>query len=89
MMFLVIKNKKIILCVFLFCSFGYGQTVYVEDKNTGEVIENVSIYSSDKSKSTITNYEGKASIDDFIKSIPVIFQINGSVSYTHLRAHET
>ena len=77
MMFLVIKNKKIILCVFLFCSFGYGQTVYVEDKNTGEVIENVSIYSSDKSKSTITNYEGKASIDDFIKSIPVIFQING------------
>ena len=77
MMFLAIKNKKNLIYCFLVCSFSFGQKVYVEDTNTGEAIENVAIYSIDKLKSTITDSKGEASIDDFTKSIPIIFQING------------
>jgi hemoglobin/transferrin/lactoferrin receptor protein len=77
MMFLTKKNKIKLLCFFLVCYQSYGQKVYVEDKNTGEAIENVAIYSSDKLNSTITNSLGEASIDDFTKSVPIIFQING------------
>ena len=76
MMFLAIKNKNLIYC-FLFCSLSFSQKVYVEDNNSGEPIENVAIYSLDKLKSTITNSKGEATIDDFTKSIPIIFQING------------
>ena len=76
-MFLTIKNKKNLIYYFLVCSFSFGQKVYVEDNNTGEAIENVAIYSIDKLKSTITDSKGEASIDDFTKSIPIIFQING------------
>ena len=75
-MFLAIKNKNLIYC-FLFCSLSFSQKVYVEDNNSGEPIENVAIYSLDKLKSTITNSKGEATIDDFTKSIPIIFQING------------
>ncbi len=77
MMYLTKKNKIKFLCFFLVSYQSFAQKVYVEDKNTGEAIENVAIYSSDKLKSTITNSFGEASIDDFTRSIPIIFQING------------
>ena len=65
----MLLHFKVIVC--------FSQKVYVEDNNSGEPIENVAIYSLDKLKSTITNSKGEATIDDFTKSIPIIFQING------------
>ena len=56
---------------------SFAQSVMVEDQSTGERIENVAIFSIDKTQSIITDNEGKADITDFDLSKIIIFQING------------
>lgn len=73
-----LSEKKLI--VYLFFSFVLSlnsQTVHVIDSNSGESIENVAIFYIDKTKSVITDYNGKANIDEFNLFNPLVFQING------------
>ena len=74
-----LSEKKIIYFFFLFFSMlnSFAQSVMVEDQNTGERIENVAIFSIDKTQSIITDNEGTADITDFDLSKIIIFQING------------
>ena len=74
-----LSEKKSIALFLFFCfeSFLSAQIIHVVDSNTGESIENVAIFSIDKTKSTITDFDGKANIDDFNLANRLVFQING------------
>ena len=74
-----LSKKKLIVLLFFF-TYGFlihAQTIYVEDANSGEPIENVAVFSIDKTQNTFTNYKGEANVDEFNLSSPIIFQING------------
>ena len=72
------KKKLIILLFFFTCRFlSHAQTIYVEDSNSGEPLENVAIFSIDKTQNTFTDYKGEANVDEFNLSNPLVFQING------------
>jgi hemoglobin/transferrin/lactoferrin receptor protein len=59
------KNILITISIFLFINLSYAQEIIFKDINTNESIINVAIYNSDKSKSTVSDMDGKANIDSF------------------------
>ena len=73
-----LSEKKLIVYLFFSSVLSLNsQTVQVIDSNSGESIENVAIFYIDKTKSVITDYNGKANIDEFNLFNPLVFQING------------
>lgn len=58
---------RLIFCFSLlfFTAISQSQEITVLDKETGEPIFNVAIFNKDKSKSTLTNFDGKANISEF------------------------
>ena len=72
-----LNEKKLIIVLFSFVSFLKAQTVHVIDSNSGESLEDVAVFSVDKTKSIITDSKGKAFLDDFNLNEPVVFQIIG------------
>ena len=73
-----LSEKKLIVYLFFSSVLSLNsQTVHVIDSNSGESIENVAIFYIDKTKSVITDYNGKANIDEFNLLNPLVFQING------------
>ena len=75
------KNKLIIL-LFFSGLFMNGQIIHVVDSNSGESIESVAVFNNDKTKSTITDKNGRASLDEFNFLSPIVFQINGYKTLT-------
>ena len=63
--FLSEKKLNVLVFFFSFGSFLSAQIIHVVDSKSGESIENVAIFSIDKTKSVITHYNGKASVDEF------------------------
>jgi hemoglobin/transferrin/lactoferrin receptor protein len=59
------KNIFFTISIFLFINLSYAQEITFKDIDTNEPIINVAIYNSDKSKSSISNLDGKANIDSF------------------------
>jgi hemoglobin/transferrin/lactoferrin receptor protein len=82
MKFLSEKKLNVLVFFFSFVSFLSAQIIHVVDSNSGESIENVAIFSIDKTKSVITDYNGKASVDEFNLTNSLIFQINGYFNLT-------
>ncbi len=70
------KNTLSIILLFVVCNFNYGQDIFLKDLNTNEPILNVSIYNNNKSKSTISDKNGKANIS--------IFKNNDIITISHL-----
>ncbi|QRM88541.1 TonB-dependent receptor [Lacinutrix sp. WUR7] len=65
-------------CILIFCLFAslftQAQQITVINKETGETLPSVAIYNQSKTKSTITNLDGKASLDAFKASDILYFQ---------------
>lgn len=59
------KNIFFTISIFLFINLSYAQEIIFKDIDTNEPIINVAIYNNDKSKSSISNLDGKANIDSF------------------------
>ncbi len=51
-----------------------GQEIVVQNSYTGVPVENVAVFNQDKSKSTLTNAEGKASLSQFESTDSIYFQ---------------
>jgi len=77
MKFLSKKNLIVLLFFFTYGFLTHAQTIYVEDANSGDPIENVAIFSIDKTQNTFTDYKGEANVGEFNLSNPLVFQING------------
>jgi len=60
------KMKNLLPYILLFfINFSYAQEIIFKDINTGEPILNVAIYNKDTSKSTVSDINGKAIINNF------------------------
>lgn len=78
-----LSEKKLLVYLFFSSVLSLNsQTVHVIDSNSGESIENVAIFNIDKTKSVITDYNGKANINEFNLFNPLVFQINGYKTLT-------
>ena len=67
-----------------------AQKIYVVDNNN-EPIYNVSFYKKDLSKGIFSNFNGEVDLSIFENRDSIVIQhpTFNTVSYTHLRAHET
>lgn len=74
--FSIIMDKKIYFSLFLLLTsmFCHSQTIKIIDKFDLQPINNVAIFNTSHSKSTITDIEGKASFDEFNDTDTIIFQ---------------
>ncbi len=70
------------LLLFLFFSHSYAQEITVLDREMKIPLSNVAIYNQSKTISTLTNFDGKASISKFSKNELLIFK---HVSHHELR----
>lgn len=59
------KNIFFIISIFLFIKVNYAQEIFFKDITTDKPIINVAIHNSDKSKSTVSDIYGKATINTF------------------------
>lgn len=69
---------KLSILFLFFLSVTQAQQITVMDVTTGEPLTNVAIYNKDKSKSAVTDIQGKADISEFTDTEVIIFK---SVSY--------
>lgn len=76
------KYLMTMLVVLLYIPVAWAQTVTVVDRETGEPLVGVNIFSEDRSVAQVTNSEGRASIDDFTNVETIIFSY---VGYESLR----
>ncbi len=67
---------RLIFCFILlfFTTILRSQEITVLDKESGEPIFNVAIFNKDKSKSTLTNFDGKANISAFSEGEIIFFK---------------
>ncbi|WP_405203131.1 TonB-dependent receptor plug domain-containing protein [Dokdonia sp. LLG6352-1] len=66
---------RILLSLFLLLSFtSYSQVITVLDVDTREPIIGVAIFNNDKSKSALTDFDGKADVTAFAKAETLYFQ---------------
>tara|TARA_B100001769_G_scaffold118514_1_gene92413 strand:- start:6199 stop:8688 length:2490 start_codon:yes stop_codon:yes gene_type:complete len=70
------KYRIKFLCLFFSINL-YAQEIWVEDNNSGEPLEGVAVFNQDKSRSTITDKYGKASLEIFSPNDSLNFQILG------------
>lgn len=70
---------------FLFSSVAISQTVLVMNIATDEPVENVAIFSSDRTISVMTDSDGKASLTKFKESDTLFFQHPSYVMYAQLK----
>lgn len=67
--------RLILSSIFLLCSLlGAAQEITVLDQESKEPIFNVAIFNKNKSKSTLTNFDGKADLSIFSKSEIIFFR---------------
>lgn len=67
--------RSVFLCFFLsICFTSLAQRITVVSSDTNEPIFNVAIYNKEKSKSTLTDFDGKADISQFIVSEIIYFK---------------
>ncbi|MFD2517222.1 TonB-dependent receptor [Salinimicrobium flavum] len=69
---------------FLFFVCSWSQEVTVIDKVTGEPIFNVAIFNKDKSKNSLTDFDGKADLSKFSPSEIIFFR-----HVSHMEYHTT
>jgi|UPI00082A2751 hemoglobin/transferrin/lactoferrin receptor protein len=98
------KPTLILTLFFLLISFSfYAQEVIVLDADSGIPISNLAVFNKDKSKTTITDYNGKTDLGVFNPNEQITFQHlsyeiyvinksqiakNGNRIYLHLRSEE-
>ena len=73
----LVKNKKYLLAffiVFCFSFYAKAQDITVVNTETQEPIIGVAIYNKTKSKSVVTDFDGKANLDGFKSSEVVYFK---------------
>ena len=73
----LVKNKKYLLAffiVFCFSFYAKAQDITVVNTETQEPIIGVAIYNKTKSKSVVTDFDGKANLDGFKSSEIVYFK---------------
>ena len=73
----LVKNKKYLLAffiVFCFSFYAKAQEITVVNTETQEPIIGVAIYNKTKSKSVVTDFDGKANLDGFKSSEVVYFK---------------
>lgn len=71
----IIMNKKLIFLYFFISKLlCFGQTIKIIDNFDLQPIENVAIFNTSHSKSTITDIEGRASFEEFNNFDTIIFQ---------------
>ncbi|WP_299382639.1 TonB-dependent receptor [uncultured Lacinutrix sp.] len=76
MTYLVKNNKYLLVSFIAFCisSLALAQDITVVNKQTQEPIIGVAIYNKTKSKSVVTDFDGKANLDAFKASEVVYFK---------------
>ncbi|MBC2843667.1 TonB-dependent receptor [Winogradskyella flava] len=67
-------NTIFSLALFLFLQIGFSQTVTVFEGQTNEPIPGVTLYNFNKTKSVVTDLNGKAKLDSFNDSETIYFQ---------------
>lgn len=67
-------SLKISFLLLFFSAFSQSQEIVVLSKESGEPIFNVAIYNKDKSKSTLTNFDGIANISKFSEGEIIFFK---------------
>ncbi len=67
-------NTIFSLALFLFLQIGFSQTVKVFEGQTNEPIPGVTLYNINKTKSVVTDLNGKAKLDGFNDSETIYFQ---------------
>lgn len=67
-------NTIFSLALFLFLQIGFSQTVTVFEGQTNEPIPGVTLYIFNKTKSVVTDLNGKAKLDSFNDSETIYFQ---------------
>lgn len=55
-------------------SSGWSQEITLIDANTGDPIENVAVYNNDRTKTTVTDFDGRCSIDLFDSRERIFFK---------------
>ena len=77
--------RILLLLVALFAVFSsYSQEITVMDEATKQPIFNVAVFNQDKSKSTLTNFDGKADLSEFSTNEIIFFR-----HVSHLETHAT
>ncbi|WP_343488209.1 TonB-dependent receptor [Allomuricauda sp. d1] len=71
-----------IILFFLFSILGFAQEITVLDIDSGTPVVNVAIFNADKSKTTITDFDGRADLSKFSGNERIIFR---HISYEELR----
>ena len=67
--------RIILLCLFISISFvSQAQRITVVSSDSNTPIFNVAIYNKEKSKSTLTNFDGKADVSQFLVSEVIYFK---------------
>ena len=69
------KTRHIVVLLICFTSLlTHAQQLKVVNQSNGEAISGVAIYNKDKSKSTVTDFDGNANLDSFLNSEILYFK---------------
>ncbi|TYP92016.1 hemoglobin/transferrin/lactoferrin receptor protein [Fodinibius salinus] len=71
------KYLLTMLLTVLYVSGAFAQSITVVDKETGDPLEGVNIFTKDRSIAEVTNSQGNASIEDFAEAETIIFSYVG------------
>jgi len=81
------KNIFFLISFFLFTKVTCAQEILFKDIDTKEPIINVAIHNSDKSKSTVSDIYGKATIDNFNSDAIIYFSHLSYKNFSILKAN--
>ena len=68
------KNTYLLLIFLCFAKIVFSQNIRVLDQDSGDPIPGVTLYNSNKSKTTSTNIDGIANLSEFLESETIYFQ---------------
>ncbi|NAY91886.1 TonB-dependent receptor [Muricauda sp. JGD-17] len=75
-----------VLSFILFSSIVWGQEVSILDAETGMSVSNVAIYNKDKSRTAISDFEGKSNLEAFSRNEKVTFKHISYETYVTTKA---
>jgi len=75
MQFLTSMRNLALIIFLLFISFAVnGQQVIILDANSGNTVLNVAVFNGDKSKTAVTDFDGKCDLSIFDKNERITFK---------------
>jgi hemoglobin/transferrin/lactoferrin receptor protein len=86
-MSLNITYKFFLLVFSLFLGVVQAQEIQVLDQESGQPIFNVAVFNADKSKATVTDFDGKCDISAFERQERITFKHLGYITYKVTKNH--